>query len=79
MFDVERVAFDQVEQTPGCADHHIHAAVETADLRSVGLTAVDGQHAHVEVLAVFGHRIGDLQGKFARGREDQCLHVCRCG
>jgi hypothetical protein len=27
------------------------------------------------MLAVLGHRIGNLQGEFARGREDQSLHM----
>ena len=27
------------------------------------------------MFAILGHRIGDLQGKFARRRENQCLHV----
>src|SRR5215510_11820745 len=27
------------------------------------------------MLSIFGHGIGDLQGKFTRGREDQTLHV----
>jgi hypothetical protein len=39
VLDVERVAFDQVEQATRRADHHIHAAVEARDLRPVGLPA----------------------------------------
>ncbi len=60
MADVEGVAFEQVDQAAGGADHHVHAAVETADLRTVGLPAVDGQHAHFLHFAVIVNGAGHL-------------------
>ncbi|MCZ7547971.1 MAG: hypothetical protein M5U11_02305 [Anaerolineales bacterium] len=45
------------------------------DLRAVGLAAVDGEDAHAHAFAVFGDRVGDLQGEFARGREDERLRI----
>ncbi len=54
MLEVEGIALDQVEQTTGRANHDIHAAVEARDLRSVRLPAIDGQDAHIEMLAILG-------------------------
>ena len=75
MLDVESLALDQVEQTAGSAHHHVHTAVETRDLRSIRLSAIDSQDAHVQVFAIDSHGIGNLQRQLACGRQDQRLDV----
>ena len=39
------------------------------------MSAINGEHAHVEMFAIFNHRIGNLQSEFTRGREGQALHI----
>jgi hypothetical protein len=75
VLDVKGIPLDQVEQAPGGADHHIHAAVEARDLRSVRLPAIDGQHAHIQMLAILDHRVGHLQRQLASRRQDQSLDI----
>ena len=72
---MKHFALEQVEQAAGSADHHVHALVEAADLRTVGLPAVDGQDTHALGLAAFIDRLGDLQGQLARGTQHQRLGV----
>ena len=73
--DIEGIAVEQVDQPAGGADHHIHAAVEAADLWAVGLPAINGQHAHCLNLAKLGDRLGNLQGELAGGAQDQRLNM----
>src|SRR5262245_28159839 len=75
MFDIERVAFDEIQQTARRAHDNIHAAIKARDLRPIRLPAVDGKHAHIKMLSIFGHRISNLQCKFTCRREDQTLHM----
>ena len=70
---VEHFLVEQIEHAPRGADDHVHAFLQAGHLPAVGRTAVDRQHAHVEVLAVFVHGIRHLHGQLAGGSHDQRL------
>src|SRR5688572_21793830 len=75
MLDVECLAFDEVKQSAGRTDDDIHAAIKPADLRAIGLPAIDRKHAHIQMLSIFGHGISHLQSQLTRRRENKSLYV----
>ncbi len=72
---IQDAAFQQIVQTSRGANDNIYAALETVDLRAVGLPAIDGEDSRPQILAVLDHRIGNLQGKLTGGRKHQGLRI----
>jgi nicotinate-nucleotide adenylyltransferase len=65
--EIERAAFEMIDDAPRRADDDVRAALEAAELRAVALAAVDRQHVetgHVRGVAL--ERLGDLDREFAR-------------
>jgi hypothetical protein len=60
-----------VERPTGGGHHHVDTAVEGAELAEDRLSAVDGQHPSVELLAVPVHRFGHLDGELARRHQHE--------
>ena len=65
----------QVQQTARCRHQNIRAPDQTPGLRRDRLPADDEVHLHRRALDQRGQRIGDLLGQFARGGQDQAMHM----
>ena len=71
---VQRAAFEVVDDPAGGADHHLRAASQPGQLHAVGRPAVDRQHVDLgQVRPVAAERLGHLQGQLAGGRQHQGL------
>ena len=71
---VERPLLQVVDHAAGRADDDVGAAPQGRQLRTVGLTAVDGQHVQaLDAVRVAAEGLGDLQHQLAGGSEHQCL------
>ena len=75
MFDVaqiKRATLHVVNNATGRSHDHVRAPLQTGDLWSVGLSAIDGENRKVaEVGGVAGKRLGYLDCEFARGSKDE--------
>jgi len=60
----------QVEQPAGRADHEIRGG-QGLDLRLIGAAPVDGDHPGTQARAGDPQVIGDLDGQFPGGHDDQ--------
>jgi hypothetical protein len=67
----ERLPPDVVERAPRRRHHHVHAALEGADLLLHARPAVDGEHRDAEALAVLVRGLGHLHRQLARGHEHE--------
>ena len=71
---VQRPAFEVVDDPAGGADHHLRTASQPGQLHAVGRPAVDRQHVDLrQMRAVAAERLGHLQGQLPGGREHQRL------
>ena len=61
----------QVEQTPGCGNQYIHAALDAVDLRVHAHTAKHHGRVDIQIFTVIAHRLFDLSGQFTGGCEYQ--------
>ena len=76
---IEDAALEEVEETSGGADYHIHAAPQGGDLPSIRGAAVNSGHAHIDAGAVFPHGPRHLNGEFPRGGKNQRLGAVLSG
>ena len=80
MLKIQRAALEVIDDTARRADDDVRAASQPGQLHRVGLAAVDRQHGDLrQVRAVTTERLGDLQSKFASGRQHQRLSVLTRG
>src|SRR5829696_1909564 len=70
----QRASAHMVHDPPRCADHDLHAALETAKLSLVRLTAIDGQGFDVLVAAIFVERLGYLNRELPCRGQNQTLN-----
>ncbi len=72
----ERAALEVIHDSSRRADHHVHAATQRPELRTVALAAVDRQHPEIlQVRRVGVERLGDLDRQLARGNQHQHLRI----
>ena len=69
---LEALLVDQVEQAAGRCDQNVDTAAQRIDLRALRDTAHDDGVAQVEMMAIGLDAVGNLQGKLAGRRQDQC-------
>jgi len=61
----------QVKQTSRCSHQNVHAFFDLADLRVHAHAAKNHGGVELQVFAIVAHRLFDLSGQFAGGREHQ--------
>ena len=70
--ETQRPPADVVEDAPGRADDHVHAAVERLQLAPDRLAAVDRHDLNAQHPAVLEYRLGDLHRQLPRRHQHQC-------
>ena len=61
----------QVKQSTGRGDHDVHTAVQGIGLRFLAHTTEDHGMADLEIAAIGGKALADLDGQLAGGGKDQ--------
>ena len=74
--EIERLALEVVHDATRCADDDVGTTGELLELDGVALAAVNRQDVKAgQILGVALQRLGDLDGEFARRRQDQRLRL----
>ena len=73
---IERAALQMIDHPAWRTDNHMHTTAQAAELRAVGLAAVNRQHAKTgDVRGIALERFRHLDGQLARRRQHQRLRL----
>ena len=75
---IARAHVDEIEQTAGRRDEHVHAAFQRVDLRTLAHAAENDSTADAHVARQACNFLVDLDRKLARRRQHERQHLLRC-
>src|SRR5690554_3183633 len=75
ILQIQRSSSDMVKDTSRCSDNHLHTPFESSDLQVHRRTSIDRQNLEITISSERFDLCGDLNGKFSRRTEYECLNL----